>query len=84
MPATPSDTYLTPYEQGNKNQTTSWRECISFYEKLAADFPSVLHFEQIGVSDNGIPMHAGIITSDAVFDREQLKREARPDRKSVV
>jgi hypothetical protein len=23
-------------------------------------------------------MHAGIITSDAVFDREQLKREARP------
>jgi hypothetical protein len=78
MPATPSDTYLTPYEQGNKNQTTSWRECISFYEKLAADFPSVLHFEQIGVSDNGIPMHAGIITSDAVFDREQLKREARP------
>lgn len=78
MPVTPSDNYLTPYEKGNQNQTTSWRECISFYEKLAADFPSVLHFEQIGVSDNGIPMHAGIITSDAVFDREQLKREARP------
>ncbi len=78
MPVNPSDNYPTPYEQGNKNQTTTWRDCISFYERLAADFPSVLHFEQIGVSDNGIPMHAGIITSDSVFDREQLKREARP------
>ncbi len=78
MPVNPSDTYLTPYELGNKNQTTSCRECISFYERLAADFPSVLHFKQIGVSDNGIPMHAGVITSDGVFDREQLQSEGRP------
>jgi len=78
MPVNPSDTYLTPYEQGNKNQTTTWRECMAFYEKLAADFPAVLHFEQIGVSDNGIPMYAGVITSDSVFDREKLKREGRP------
>ena len=78
MPVNPSENYLTPYEQGNKNQTTTWQQCIPFYEKLAADFPSVLRFEQIGVSDNGIPMHAGVITSDAVFDREQIKREGRP------
>jgi len=73
-----SSTYPTPYELGNKNQTATWQQCIPFYEKLAADFPSVLRFEQIGISDNGIPMHAGIITSDAVFDREQIKLEGRP------
>lgn len=78
MPVNPSENYLTPYEQGNKNQTSTWQHCIPFYERLAADFPSVLRFEQIGVSDNGIPMHAGVITSDAVFDREQIKREGRP------
>jgi hypothetical protein len=78
MSANLSNAYQTPYEQGNKNQTTTWQQCIPFYEKLAADFPSVLRFEKIGVSDNGIPMHAGVITADVVFDREQLKREARP------
>lgn len=78
MSANPSSAYPTPYELGNQNQTATWQECISFYETLAADFPSVLRFEQIGVSDNGIPMHAGVITTDAEFDRQQIKHEARP------
>ncbi len=73
-----SNAYPTPYELGNQNQTATWQQCIPFYEKLAVYFPTVLRFEQIGVSDNGIPMHAGVITSDAVFDREQIKREGRP------
>jgi Zinc carboxypeptidase len=73
-----SHTYPTPYEQGNKNQTSSWQACIDFYQRLANDFPKVLQFQQIGISDNGIPMHAGVITSDAVFDFAHIKREARP------
>jgi len=74
----PLGNYPTPYEEGNKNQTATWQQCITFYEKLAAAFPSILSFKQIGISDNGIPMHAGVITTDSVFDREQIKREARP------
>lgn len=73
-----ANAYPTPYEQGNQNQTTTWKSCIGFYEKLAEDFSSVLRFEKIGMSDNGIPMHAGVITSDGQFDREQLKQAARP------
>lgn len=78
MSANSSSAYPTPYESGNQNQTATWQHCIAFYEKLAADFPSILHFEQIGVSDAGIPMHAGVITIDSVFDRERIKREGRP------
>jgi hypothetical protein len=78
MSISSSNAYPTPYEQGNKNQTTQWQQCIDFYQQLAKDFPKVLQFEQIGISDNGIPMHAGVVTSDAVFDFAQLKREARP------
>lgn len=78
MSVNQSSAYPTPYELGNKNQTTTWQQCILFFEMLAADFPSVLRFEQIGVSDNGIPMHAGVITADGVFDREQIKHEGRP------
>ncbi|MBR7746464.1 peptidase M14 [Undibacterium sp. BYS107W] len=79
MPIHPANSsYPTPYELGNQNQTSTWDACIAFYEKLAKDFPQVLHFSQIGVSDNGIPMHAGVITADAVFDRETLKAAGRP------
>ncbi len=78
MSANHLNAYPTPYEQGNQSQTTNLQQCISFYETLAAAFPTVLQFRQIGVSDNGIPMHAGVITADAVFDREQFKREGRP------
>lgn len=70
--------YPTPYELGNQNQTTTWADCIAYYQRLALDFPDVLKFFQIGVSDGGVPMHAGVITADGVFDRAQLKAEGRP------
>ena len=71
----------TPYEQGNQNQTTTWSDCIAFYEELAQRFPHVLRFEQIGTSDGGIPVHAGVISADGVHDRAQIKaeRDARRD-----
>ena len=73
----PSSAYTTPYERGNQNQTTTWAECIAWYERLAADFPAVLSFFQIGVSDNGVPMHAGVVSADGVFDRAQIKTAGR-------
>jgi hypothetical protein len=78
MPVEQDPQYRTPYETGNRNQTTTWAECVAFYERLAKDFPSVLRWQQIGTSDNGIPMHAGIVTADAQFDRETLQRQGRP------
>lgn len=73
----PTDLH-TPFELGNGNQTTIWSECIAFYADLAKRFPSVLHFEQIGLSDAGVPLHAGVVSADGVFDRERIKRDRRP------
>ena len=73
-----NDDLRTPYEQGNKNQTTTWAECIAWYELLARRFPGVLHFSVVGTSDAGLPIHAGVVSADGVFDRAQLQREARP------
>lgn len=67
----------TPYELGNQNQTTTWESCIQFYEALAQRCPEVLQFSQIGMSDAGIPIHAGIVSADGVFDREQIHRAGR-------
>ncbi|WP_426197459.1 M14 family zinc carboxypeptidase [Massilia sp. DWR3-1-1] len=71
-------TLFTPYEQGNHNQTTSWAECIAWYEMLAQRFPGVLDFAQIGVSDMGVPIHAGVVSADGVFDRAAIKAAERP------
>ena len=73
-----ADLYPPPYERGNQNQTTQWNACIAFYEKLAADFPGVLHFFEIGVTDSGLPLHAGVVSSDGVHNRAQIKANGRP------
>lgn len=71
------DTLLTPYERGNGNQTTSLQECIAFYKMLAQRFPNHLRMLEIGKSDAGTPIHAGIVSADGVFDREDLKAANR-------
>ena len=58
---------LTPFEKGNLNQTTTHGECIAWYEDLARAYPNVLRFDQVGVSDAGVPIHAGVVSSDGVF-----------------
>ncbi len=75
----PSHTeFPTPFEQGNRNQTATWTQMVTFYERLAAAYPKVLRFWRIGVSDQGIPMHAGVITADGVLDQATLKAQGRP------
>lgn len=68
----------TPYEQGNRNQTSTWEACIEFYQALAQRFPAVLQFSQIGLSDAGVPIHAGVVSADGNFDRGQIRRAGRP------
>ena len=69
---------LTPYERGNKNQTTTWEECIAFYRMLESAFPTVVRLIQIGTSDAGTPIHAGIVTADGVHDFDEIKSSFRP------
>ena len=73
-----SNELKTPYEKGNLNQTTTWTDCIAWYEELARAYPNVLRFDKVGVSDAGVPIHAGVVSSDGVFDRETIKRSGRP------
>jgi hypothetical protein len=73
-----SNELTTPFEKGNQNQTTTWADCIAWYEELAKRFPRVLRFSQIGTSDAGVPIHAGVVSADGVFDRFEIKRDQRP------
>lgn len=73
-----SNELKTPYEQGNQNQTTTHADCIAWYQALAARYPNVLRFSEIGTSDAGLPIHAGVVSSDGVFEREAIKAAGRP------
>lgn len=73
-----SNELKTPYELGNQNQTTTWSDCIAWYEALARQYPSVLRFGVIGTSDAGVPIHAGVVSSDGVFSREAIRQSGRP------
>jgi hypothetical protein len=68
----------TPFEKGNQNQTTTWSDCIAWYENLAHQYPQVLRFSVVGTSDAGVPIHAGVVSADGVFDRAQIKAAGRP------
>ena len=73
-----SNAFKTPYELGNQNQTTTLAECIDWYEELARQYPTVLSFKMIGISDAGLPIHAGVVSADGVFDIDAIKAAGRP------
>lgn len=70
--------FTTPFESGNGNQTTTWKDCIAFHEALAAAFPRRLRFGEIGRSDGGTPMHGGVFDPDGAFDAVATKAAGRP------
>jgi hypothetical protein len=69
--------WLTPFERGNGNQTTTWQACIAFHNQLAQAFARWLRFEEVGRSDAGVPIHAGVFSADGVFDPPQIKAAGR-------
>lgn len=73
-----ADDLRTPYERGGGEHTTTWAECIHFHQRLAQHFPQWLRFEAIGTSDGGTPLHAGVFSTDGVFDAPAIKAAGRP------
>lgn len=74
----PHDDWATPFERGNGNQTTTWRACIDFHQRLARAFGDWLRFEEAGRSDAGVPIHVGVFSTDGVFDPQAVKAAGRP------
>ena len=70
--------WTTPFEQGNGNQTATWQACIAFHQRLAHTFAAWLRFEEVGRSDGGMPIHAGVFSCDGVFDPQAIKAAGRP------
>ena len=65
-------TLQTPFEKGNGNQSTTYEECISFYENLDDNFSTIQMIEK-GKTDSGKPLHIVIFSENKNFNVDQNK-----------
>lgn len=58
---------ITPYEKGNGNQTTNYKEMLAFYDSLDQQFETLKIFEK-GTDDNGEPIRIVVFDPEKKFD----------------
>ena len=78
----------TPYELGNGNQTATYKECISFYNKLALEQPSV-NMLTYGYTDCGEPLHLVVVSNtveqiDSKKERLDFIKKIKKEDKAIL
>jgi hypothetical protein len=63
---------LTPFEKGNKNQSTTYEDCISFYQLLTAKSDKI-EMRTMGLTDSGKPLHIIVFSENKNFTFNQNK-----------
>jgi hypothetical protein len=61
---------LTPFEKSKEQRTTTYRECIRFYERLAA--AGRVGLDSFGMTDAGYPLHVATYPPFAARDPKAL------------
>lgn len=62
----------TPFEKGNGNQSTTYDECIHYYQDLDANYSTIQMIEK-GKTDSGKPLHIVLFSENKNFDVNQNK-----------
>lgn len=63
---------LTPFEKGNKNQSTTYEECISFYQVLDSNSDKI-EMKTMGLTDSGKPLQIIVFSDNKDFAFKQNK-----------
>ncbi len=58
---------ITPFEKSNGKQTTTYFECINFYQSLAKNF-STIKILTADTTDSGYPLHLILFSADKNFN----------------
>ena len=62
--------FTTPFERGNGNQSTTYEECIAFYEKLDESFANIQMIQK-GTTDSGKPLYLVLFSNEGKFDFDE-------------
>lgn len=60
----------TPYEKGNQNQSTTYEECVDFYQLLDANSEKI-EMKTMGLTDSGKPLHIVVFSENKDFSFQQ-------------
>jgi hypothetical protein len=67
-----SQNLKTPFENGNGNQSTTYEDCIAYYETLAQKF-NTIQVDEMGLTDSGEPLRMVTFSQNTNFDYYQNK-----------
>ena len=67
-----NDDLKTPFEKGNGNRSTTYEECISYYQELDRRFDEV-KLLTYGRTSVGKPLHLLVISKDKIFDPSAIR-----------
>lgn len=70
----PPTNWLTPYEKSKGRETTTYEECIAYYEQLDQAYDEV-KLLTYGQTDSGRPLHLAVISLDKDFNPESLRQK---------
>lgn len=65
----------TTFEKTNGMETTTYADCISFYQQLAKKYPKQIQVKTFGMSDAGYPLHLIVFSSSGSFQPISWKKE---------
>ena len=65
--------FITPFERSKGMQTATYFEVFDFYKKLRDSFPSIV-IGDVGPTDIGYPLRYVSYTSDADFNKDDIKK----------
>lgn len=68
------NTFQTPFEKGNGNQTVTYDEMNSYYQNLAKNFNTIQYLKK-GEDDNGKPIYVVIYNPFPEKELDQLRKE---------
>lgn len=59
--------YLTPFENGNGNQTATYREVVDYYDNLEKNFDNIKVVD-LGSTDSGEPLRLVVFNPEKIFN----------------
>ncbi len=68
-----NNSYTTPYEKGNGNQTATYNEAMAFYRLLDAAFETI-QLQEMGTTDAGVPLHIVIFDTSKHFNFNEIHK----------
>ncbi|WP_055442832.1 M14 family metallopeptidase [Lacinutrix himadriensis] len=68
--------FETTFEKSKGLETATYNEVIKYYSNLAKTYPEI-HFDSIGSTDSGKPLHIITLNMDADFNFSEIRKNKR-------